>query len=84
MYESYLQTRGIVVSTIEQTGNNRLTIAGQEKLTGNHVNLMLNMSSDPPRMTGLRMVGANTNQSELSSKSEEEMLRELDEAYSRP
>ena len=83
MYESYLQTRGIDASSIEQTSKNILTITGEERLTGNRVNLLLDVFRETPRIAGLRMVRTPEAQSALSSKSEAEILQGLDTTITR-
>ena len=47
-YQVYLMTRGIVPDSIEQTSESTIVVVGREKVSGNHVNLIVRGSNKPP------------------------------------
>jgi CubicO group peptidase (beta-lactamase class C family) len=77
-YEMYLVTRGIDAESVEQTGNNKLTIKAKERLSGDGVNIILDTSGGVPRLDGMRLARTPDAESTGSKFSEAELLEDLD------
>lgn len=76
-YEIYRVTRGIDFSSMEQMAKNQLRITGQDRLSGDLINLILDTSGKAPRMDGMRLVRSPEVQSARATLSEIEAFDKI-------
>ncbi len=82
-YETFLITRGIDPLSVEPTGKDRVTIRALERLSGDRVNVILDLSRGTPRLDAFRLERGEQADSSVPALSEADVLAELDRQITR-